>query len=227
MLAITSLATALFALACHGSPAVPSSTKPPPGSPTPSKGPSPLPLFEYHNNSILFLSAVGGNQQYTPQGFFVVSALSITSGQDPEHRNNVGDVHYLEAGMPGAFYFSVGRKGSGEVADYWNSVLRAEQTTFNHDAGRLNFAFFGALNVAVDFPGQPVVAATFEGIGLAQGHTDNGGNNWWFGGKTCTYIGNDEVKCDGTDGEGKPVQWTFWRGGVGDDNNMVQIVSMV
>ncbi|KXX78004.1 hypothetical protein MMYC01_201722 [Madurella mycetomatis] len=108
--------------------------------------------------------------------------------------------------MPSAFYFPAGRNGSGEEADYWNSVLRAGLATFNHDAGQLNFAFFGALNLAVDFPGQTVMSATFEGIGLAQGHTENWGHNWWLRGKSCAYIGGVRSSVMGWMGMGKPVQ---------------------
>jgi hypothetical protein len=55
---------------------------------------------------------------YTLQGGgFSTDELSITNGQDPDPRNRPGDVKWFGPG--GSFSFSVGRKGSGQVRDWY------------------------------------------------------------------------------------------------------------
>jgi hypothetical protein len=59
----------------------------------------------------------------------------------------------------------------------------------------------------------------FKDIALAQGSTA-GSNNWWFGGKTCSNIGGNQVSCQGIDKRGEKYKFVFLRGG----NNTSEVV---
>ena len=83
-----------------------------------------------------------------PGGTFTVTDLCITSEQDPNARNYVGQIHILN---DGEISFNVGRKGSAEVATWFNDrfsgynnpSVNGDRTTFDHTADNLNFAFLG------------------------------------------------------------------------------------
>jgi cellobiose dehydrogenase (acceptor) len=62
---------------------------------------------------------------------------------------------------------------------------------------------------------KPVIQATFEDVGFAQGKSGST-NNWWFGGKNCVHSSNYTVRCAGKDAQGHSVHFYFSRGG--DDN---------
>ena len=169
--------------------------------------------FEYHDNYVSFLSGGGMRGRFT-DGSFYVNAYSISPGEDPDHKNTVGMTKYLTSY---AFNFTVGRHATGTVANFWNQNINSDQNTFNHSAGALNFAFLGTLKlkfVPID-PTSPPVDATFQDVGLAQGHSGST-NNWWFGGKNCTCTtqwGADSVECKGKDSSDKDVTMVFQRGG--------------
>jgi hypothetical protein len=72
--------------------------------------------FKYHDNDVNFSYASRASGDYALQGAsLVVEGLSITSGQDPKTKNRVGDVKLWEQGR---LRFTVGRKGSGGVANW-------------------------------------------------------------------------------------------------------------
>jgi len=165
----------------------------------------------YRDNEVRFYlegqnSLIGGS--------YSVDSYSVTEGQDPD-----GHIHaglHKTFGSDGKMNFSVGRKGSESVANWFNNRIPASQTTFNHEAGKLNFAFLGTLKLTLSggMLGKGQETFTFPNIGIAQSHT-GGRNNWWFGGQNCFYVQNNQVIAQGMDAKGDPVSFVFWRGGNG------------
>jgi len=163
----------------------------------------------YHNNDV-YLSLASG---YTLLGgTYTVESFSVTDGQDPEGHIYAG--LNVSFGSDGKLTFSVGRKGSGSVAKWFNNQIPASQTTFNHTADDLNFAFIGTLTLAITggVLGDNQEICRFSDVALAQGHT-GASNNWWFGGKNCSYIQANQVTGTGTSESGDPVSFVFLRGG--------------
>ncbi|EJD48877.1 hypothetical protein AURDEDRAFT_112643 [Auricularia subglabra TFB-10046 SS5] len=165
--------------------------------------------FSYHDNAATLLSLAQG---FTfNAGSYFLSDFHITGGQDPNHHISVGQVRSFVAG--GSMVFSVGRKGSGDVASWWSARIGPGQNTFGNNPGALNFAFLGSLSLNLSggvLPG--ATSFTITNVGLAQGHT-LGANNWWFGGQTCVRGSGDFVRCAGTrDGTGETWHFTFLRG---------------
>ncbi|KAH6901011.1 hypothetical protein BKA70DRAFT_1524507 [Coprinopsis sp. MPI-PUGE-AT-0042] len=146
----------------------------------------------YHDNGVAIPFV--GNDYSLQGGGFSTEELSITNGQDPDPRNRVGDVKWFGPG--GSFSFSVGRKGSGQVRDWFNSKVSGDRTTFNHAPGELNFAFLGKLNFTFKGPGLASNGENFEvpRAMLAQGKSGSS-NNWWFGGQNCWNISINRVRC--------------------------------
>lgn len=144
-------------------------------------------------------------------GSYTVDSFAVTSGEDPDHHIYAGLTKTF--GSNGKMSFSIGRSGSKSTADWFNNTIPASRTTFNHTADKLNFAFVGSLKITLQGIGlqNGQDTFTFSDVGLAQGHAV--GNNWWFGGKTCNYISNNQVSCDGTDSQGNIVKFVFLRGG--------------
>lgn len=143
-------------------------------------------------------------------GRFTVKQLSITNGQDPEERNKVGDQKNITSN--GTFNFSVGRKGSTQVALWWKDAIEPGKCTFNKYPDDLNFAFAGELELTFKVNQQDRVYR-FEDVYIAQGHAGTS-NNWWFGGKYCKWIASDTVACDGIDvNSGAKVTVNVRRGG--------------
>jgi hypothetical protein len=173
----------------------------------------------YHDNDVELCTV--SSEEYPEvkilSGTFTVTELSITSGQDKDGLNHVGDVHTLGEGGDHKFRFRVGRKGSSQVADWFNDRVPGNRTTFNHTAGELNFAFIGTLNLIVSGSGfgQNQKNVSFDNVAFAQGHTV-ASNNWWFGGKTAqnTHDGDypESVICFGRDENDKEVVASFMRG---------------
>lgn len=186
----------------------------------------------YQQNDVRLTAAEG---LAITSGSFVVSAFSITDGQDPEGRNYTGQVHTLQNGK---FTFEVGRSGSASVADWFNNKfsgyndpsINGDRTTFDQTAGKLNFAFVGDLSLIVttaDYPqGLPV---TFPGAAFAQGSTGIS-NNWWFaqlsGQHTRDGDGPDTLLTFGHTPSGETVFASFLRGGSGNRVNEVALESI-
>ena len=175
----------------------------------------------YRNNDVVFEGASGIS---ITAGTFETNELSITSGQDPDGRNYVGQIHTLSSGK---FTFEVGRSGSSGVASWFNARLsgyndasvNGDRTTFDHTAGELNFAFLGDLTLTVTTADYPTgITVTFPGVALAQG-PDGLSNNWWFGQRTGQHTrdsdGPNSLLAFGSDSEGNTVYASFLRGGNG------------
>ena len=175
----------------------------------------------YRNNEVVFEGASGIS---ITAGTFETKEISITSGQDPDNRNYVGQIHTLSNGK---FTFEVGRSASGAVASWFNSRLsgynddsvNGDRTTFDHTAGELNFAFIGDLTLTVITADYPTgITVTFQDAALAQGR-DGLSNNWWFGQRTGQHTrdsdGPNSLLALGTDSEGNTVYASFLRGGNG------------
>ena len=164
----------------------------------------------YRDNSVTF--SLAGSGYSLVNGSYTVDTFSVTSGQDPQGRIHQG----LQASMNGGggMTFSVGRKGSEGVANWFNAQVPASQTTFGHGAGKLNFAFLGTLRMKLTggILGGGAETFTFGKVALAQGHS-GASNNWWFGGRNCVNIDSNRVSCEGVDSKGSAVSFVFWRGG--------------
>ena len=146
--------------------------------------------MEYRNNEVTF--SVSSNTLV--KGSFTVEDYSITDGQDP--KNHIQKGFTANCGNDGVFTFSIGRKGSSQVADWFKGQVSANNTTFNHDPDDLNFAMLGTLTL--EFSDNKV--CKFFNIMLAQGHA-GASNNWWFGGKQAVYIGGNKVICGAINGD--------------------------
>jgi hypothetical protein len=163
----------------------------------------------YHDNEVSLLLSEGYSMI---NGSYTINSFSVTQGQDPDG--------YIHAGLTASFgsngqmSFHAGRQGSAATANWFNTAVAASQTTFNHTAGELNFAFSGTLKMTITggILGNGQDTFTFSNVALAQGHT-GASNNWWFGGLNCSYIQNDEVACTGINSKGDEVSFVFLRGG--------------
>ncbi len=145
-------------------------------------------------------------------GKYTINDFCITSGQDPDGHIKIGMVSNF--GEDGKMVFSIGRKGSESTAKWCNDRLDATQNTFGHDAGELNFAFMGTLELVVaggqDYSEHQTFI--FSNIAIAQGHAGLS-NNWWFGGKTCIHIDDNRVRAYGKTSKGSVISFIFLRGG--------------
>ena len=175
----------------------------------------------YRDNKV---QVTGASGIIIDSGSFTVNDFSITSGQDPEGRNYVGQVHDLENGE---FVFEVGRSGSASVADWFNTrfsgynnpSVNGDRTTFDHTAGSLNFAFEGDLKLRVTTPDYPNgITVTFPDAAFAQGKS-GARNNWWFAQKSGQHTrdsdGPDTILAIGNTADQKTVYASFLRGGNG------------
>ncbi|KAH6912518.1 hypothetical protein BKA70DRAFT_1530381 [Coprinopsis sp. MPI-PUGE-AT-0042] len=171
----------------------------------------------YHDNDVNF-KFISPNWTLK-QATFLVQDLSISSGQDPDPRNRVGDVREW---VFDRFRFSVGRNGSKTVANWFKSKMPEWQNTFSSYPDKLNFAFRGLLALNLFGPENPTWGETFEvrSVIFAQGHT-LGSNNWWFAGGSCANIGDNTVNCDIVRLSAPTEAWLidFKRGG-NDDNTV-------
>ncbi|ROI02558.1 hypothetical protein EGI16_13065 [Chryseobacterium sp. G0240] len=157
--------------------------------------------MEYRDNEV-FLASASNN---LVKGTFTVNEYSVTSGQDPNGHIHAGYV--ASCGSDGKFTFSIGRKGSKEVAKWFSDRVPGNRTTFDHNPDDLNFAMIGTL--VLEFTGNKV--CTFYNIALAQGHSGSS-NNWWFGGKQAMNNGGNQVVC-GAISNGIVELAEFLRGG--------------
>ncbi len=175
----------------------------------------------YRDNEVIFSLADG----YTLiDGSFTIESFSITDGQDPDRHIYPGLKVVCDGS--GKMTFSIGRKGSDTVADWFNTQISASQNTFNHTAGDLNFALIGTLELTLTggILGGHTANLSFPQIALAQGR-DGFRNNWWFGGKGCTCTSKNLVTAEGVNAEDRPVTFDFSRGGNGVNEVGVDPVS--
>lgn len=149
--------------------------------------------MNYHDNKVRLKLRNGKLTQDSngDYGYFKITELSITSGQDPNEKNKVGNMYKVNS--DGELCFCVGRKGSSEVARWWSERIDKRSTTFDHDPDDLNFAFIGELVLNVKTEDETVNGTiTLKNVGLAQGHA-GAYNNWWFGGKGMYNVGSHTV----------------------------------
>ena len=188
------------------------------------------PYMTYRDNAVKLTTESGIE---IVSGQFQVAEFCITSGQDPNGENEVGRIHELENGQ---FHFQVGRKGSEEVANWFNErfsgynddAVNGDRTTFDHTADKLNFAFVGELNLEVVTESLPDgIVVSFDDVVFAQGSTLFS-NNWWFGQKqgqhTLDSDGPNRMLALGSTDEGKQVFASFLRGG--NDVNEVTLCAL-
>jgi len=176
--------------------------------------------MNYHDNEVTLAvrsgySLIGGS--YTVEDF------SVTDGQDPKGRIHIGLT--VSFSSDGRMSFSVGRSGSDQVAKWFNDRIPEPQNTFDHDAGALNFAFLGTLEMTITggIFGSSRETFKFSRITLAQGQAGTS-NNWWFGGQHCFYIQNNQVSCKGVNSKGSPFYFVFLRGG--NHVNVVEVTAV-
>ena len=171
----------------------------------------------YRDNQVLFKLSRFGTTTTIPYGEFIIKDLSITPGQDPEIRNKPGDTKQWTAlqPYPQRFSFSVGRKKTSQVANWWTTTIGSGSSTFGNTPKELNFAFLGTLKLQLPGRSGGPFVGVFEDVLMGQGHS-GATNNWWFGGKNCRMINpsGKTVACKGVNSsDGKDIEVWFKRGG--------------
>lgn len=170
-------------------------------------------MFKYRDNTLCF--RVVDNQFALRQIQFQVKSYYITSGQDPDREVKEGLTRSASNTLPNGVAlevsFRIGRKNSASTARWFAEQVKSNQTTFNHNPDELNFALLGKLSIVTAIANAPsnLPVDVFDDIILAQGHTENGSNNWWFGGKNCVYYGCHRVRTQSARG----LTYEFRRGG--------------
>lgn len=154
----------------------------------------------YHDNEVS-ISLSTFSEFSLVSGSYIVTSHSVTGGQDPH--GYIYDGLVKNFGSDGKMWFRVGRHGSTSTAEWFNRQVKGSQTTFDHSAGKLNFAFMGTLKLTLTGGvfGTDRKTFTFLNVAIAQGHS-GASNNWWFGGKNCSYIGSNTVACTGRSSKG-------------------------
>ena len=152
--------------------------------------------MKYRDNAVKFLCP--GSDYYICGGSFTIKEHRVTTGQDPDKKVYDGLKTYINEGE---MTFKVGRKGSKETAKWFNDIVPIENTTFAHQAGELNFAFIGTLELVFTdgIFGDRKKEYKFEDIAICQGHA-GASNNWWFAGRKCYNAGYNMVICYSTEG---------------------------
>lgn len=173
---------------------------------------APTERMSYHDNYVYFTVKTSG---YTLQGgTYKTTDRSITSGQDPDGKNDPPHSYEMNP-HEGSFGFTVGRKGSGQVASWFSSFVGPNNNTFGHNPDDLNFAFRGNLSLTIEGSGLDRGPVNFPDIFIAQGKAV--GNNWWFGGTRCTtQKSGNRVECQSDNYPSK--KFVFQRGGEGNNN---------
>jgi hypothetical protein len=95
-----------------------------------------------------------------------------------------------------------------------NYKVRDNQTNYDNEPGKLNFALKGTFTVNYVASQWETVDCVFSDFFIAQGHTWDH-NNWWIGGPGCSSQGGGAVTCDCKNKDGTPNKLTFY----GDSSN--------
>lgn len=119
---------------------------------------------------------------------FTITDMYIPPGQDPKGYNQIGGVRTFGDNQ---FVFIVGRHGTHEAARWWHSKFSPHETSFDHRAIKLNFAFVGDLE-GVMYDGREGLPFIVRNFGLAQGH-DCHSNNWWIAAPGSHNIGYNRL----------------------------------
>ena len=161
----------------------------------------------YHDNYVKFVTNgpkfIGGN--YTVEDFY------IPSSQDPNHYIQIGtvvDLDWVDI-QTTSLDFVLGRHGSSDVADWWNSKVKSNQSNYNSEPGDLNFAMKGTFVVNYEPDQWETINCSFSDFLIAQGHTWDH-NNWWIGGPGCRNIAGGAVTCECTDENGRSTSLSFY-----------------
>ena len=149
-------------------------------------------------------------------GSYETMDRSITSGQDPEGRNDPPQ-QYDVSGYDGSISFSAGKQASRQVGTWFNQRVGITENTFATDAYHLNFALGGTLSLYIQGPGiDPNRPVVFKNIYVANG-PGLVPNDWWFGGPDCHnwsmfLEGEHTIRCRPTTYPATPT-FDFKRGG--------------
>lgn len=139
--------------------------------------------MKYHDNDVVIVNS--GNCVFDKEGTFEIKECCVTDGQDPEGKLAAGIK--FTVGTDGKITFSLGRKKSTEVAEWWIDRVPSEKNTYQKKPKELNFAMIGTLTLHLKngIFGNSPVTLVLEDIAFAQGN-DGTRNNWWFGGVNCS-----------------------------------------
>ncbi len=168
--------------------------------------------MHYHDNYVKF----DINGPLFIGGSYKVEDFYIPSSQDPNHYIKIGtvvDLDWVNA-YTTSLDFVLGRHGSSDVADWWNSKVKSNQNNYNYEPGKLNFAMKGTFTVNYEANQYETINCVFSDFFIAQGRTWDH-NNWWIGGPGCSNKGGGKVTCDCKDEHGNPTNLSFY----GDPNN--------
>ncbi len=169
--------------------------------------------MSYHDNVVKMPLSAKGYKNISAS--YTITEFSVSKDQDPDGKIYDG-LKKTYTGNDGSMTFKVGRHGTSAVAKWFTARVSANETTFNHDPGKLNFAFLGTLKLTLTGGelGKNQDTYTLKGAAIAQGHV-GASNNWWFGGTNCKYTSSHKCECEAKSSTGYPVKLTFERGGNG------------
>ncbi len=160
--------------------------------------------MSYHNNDVIFDFKFAG--QVKSGGRYTIKDFYVPSAQDPDHHifiNKVVDLKLTDDDSA-KLTFVLGRKGSTNVAHWWNNRISPNETYFGTKPDKLNFAFIGYLTLNVD--GKYYV---FSDLALAQGYSFPY-NYWTIGSKNCLWSDSaGGIICSGKDESGNTVKFKF------------------
>ena len=157
----------------------------------------------YRDNTLIVSGHFSGFELH--QVSYQTTDFSVTTGQDPDNKiyHQLINDFTLDS-MKARTTFSIGRKNSSEVANWFSKRVPKIRTTINESPRELNFAFIGTFTLTVSHEDEDWITDrtfVFEDIALAQG-SNYFRNNWWFGGKNCVYLGlnTESAICKGYSG---------------------------
>lgn len=105
--------------------------------------------MKYHNKVIFKVNHEEKGLYTVGLCEFTIDNFSITDGQDPEKRIQVEQRRAWSGPDEGSFNFEVGRKNKDKAANFWKENFTEKQSTFDHYPDKLNFAFYGPLEIQV------------------------------------------------------------------------------
>ena len=168
--------------------------------------------MSYHNNKITYKVKDADQHPYTVKWCrFTIDNYSITSGQDPKGKIARGQERTWY-NHEGSFNFEVGRKGNSSVASFWRNNFGQYESTFDHYPGKLNFAFYGPLDIQVQNGTGPLTIYRIAKFGMGQGHAGTT-NNWWIAARGARQQTGYLIVCEGVSTGGEKLYFTFRRGG--------------
>jgi hypothetical protein len=174
----------------------------------------------YHNNKITFKVKHPEDKYTVGACYFKIDALSVTDGQDPKRKVQVGQSRAWSGPKEGSFSFELGRKNNEEPAKFWKGNFTEDQSTFDHYPDELNFAFYGPLEIEVTGGPNGKSFYTIWKFGIGQGHAGES-NNWWVASSTTYRKSGFQISCEGEGTFGDKLYFTFRRG-----NNAVDVVDI-